>query len=280
MERAKKLLVQDPKLKKGFKFDHVWFLMKDILKFTDNVNIGIHDTPNTEKNISGYPTSQSPGLSSFSINLSSDDGGSNSSQCPIGSKKAKIAEGNSSYVDNLVSLNEKLLDILQESASSREKGFEIAQLRAQNQAKKLALQEIHEENKMLLTNLDSIVDFTTREFIRSQQERIIKKRTQEQQQQPSVAPVYYGNYFGVKRGQNPKTNPSSPRVLSGSDSRVLSVVFSRACLTANPSSFLLPLSSFLLPPSSFRLPPSSFWLPLSSAVKRYREKAYEAFITD
>ncbi|WZZ49988.1 hypothetical protein YC2023_050095 [Brassica napus] len=62
--------------------------MKDIPKFTDNVNFG---SPNTqESNVAGSPTSQSPGLSSFSINLSSDDGGSNSSQRPIGSKKAKL----------------------------------------------------------------------------------------------------------------------------------------------------------------------------------------------
>lgn len=53
---------------------------------------------------------------------------------------------------------------------------------------------MHEENKMLLTNLESISDHTTREFIRSEQERIIKKRTQEQQQ-PSNAPTFYGQYF-------------------------------------------------------------------------------------
>lgn len=92
MEKAKKLLIQDPKPKKSFKFDHVWLLMKDIPKFTNNVNIGIQDTPNTEINIGGSPTSQSPGVSSFSINLSSDDGRSNSSQCPIGSKKNKTQE--------------------------------------------------------------------------------------------------------------------------------------------------------------------------------------------
>ncbi|CAN7021707.1 unnamed protein product, partial [Brassica rapa subsp. trilocularis] len=198
MEKAKKLLIQDPKLKNGFKFDHVWLLMKDIPKFTDNVNIGIQDTPNTEINISGSPTSKSPGVSSFSINLSSDDGRSNSSQRPIGSKKAKLkrklAEGNSSSVDNLVSSNEKLLNFLKESTSSRDKGFEMAQLRVQNQAKKLALKEMQEENKILLTSLDSIAISTTREFIRSEQERIIKKRTQKQQQ-PPVAPEIYGKYF-------------------------------------------------------------------------------------
>ncbi|CAL9228442.1 unnamed protein product [Arabidopsis halleri] len=30
MEKAKKLFIQDPKLRKGFKFDHIWNLMKNI----------------------------------------------------------------------------------------------------------------------------------------------------------------------------------------------------------------------------------------------------------
>lgn len=117
--------------------------------------------------------------------------------------KRKLAEGNSSSVDNLVSSNEKILYFLKESTSSRDKGFEMAQLRVQNQAKKLALKEMQEENKILLTSLDSIANSTTREFIRSEQERIIKKRTQEQQQ-PPVAPEIYGKYFGDigSRGSN------------------------------------------------------------------------------
>uniref|UniRef100_A0A0D2ZS99 No apical meristem-associated C-terminal domain-containing protein n=1 Tax=Brassica oleracea var. oleracea TaxID=109376 RepID=A0A0D2ZS99_BRAOL len=201
MEKAKKLLVQDPKLKKGFKFDHVWVLMKDIPKFTDNVNFG---SPNTqESNVAGSPTSQSPGLSSFSINLSSDDGGSNSSQRPIGSNKAKlkrkISEGNNSSVDTLVSSNEQVIGFLKENASAREKYFELTQLHMQNQAKKLALKEMHEENKMLLTNLESISDYATREFIRSEQERIIKKRTRGQQQPPN-APTFYGQLFSDIEG--------------------------------------------------------------------------------
>uniref|UniRef100_A0A0D3D9L3 No apical meristem-associated C-terminal domain-containing protein n=1 Tax=Brassica oleracea var. oleracea TaxID=109376 RepID=A0A0D3D9L3_BRAOL len=69
----------------------------------------------------------------------------------------------------------------------------------QNQAKKLALKEMHEENKMLLTNLESISDHTTREFIRSEQERIIKKRTRGQQQPPN-APTFYGQLFSDIEG--------------------------------------------------------------------------------
>ena len=139
MENAKNLLMQDPKLKKGFKFDQVWLLMKDIPKFSDNVNIGI---PDIESDTVGSPASQSPGISSFSIKLSSDDGGSNSSQRPIGSKKAKLkrklSEGNTSSMDNLVSANEQILNFLKESASSGDKNYEMVQLHMQNQAKKIS----------------------------------------------------------------------------------------------------------------------------------------------
>ncbi|CAH8330703.1 unnamed protein product [Eruca vesicaria subsp. sativa] len=75
MEKVKKILLQDPKLKKGFKFDHVWVRMKDVPKFTSNVNISIPDTLNTESNTFGSLTSQSPKMPLFSINLSSDEDG-------------------------------------------------------------------------------------------------------------------------------------------------------------------------------------------------------------
>ncbi|CAH8392146.1 unnamed protein product [Eruca vesicaria subsp. sativa] len=122
--------------------------MKDIPKFSDNVNIGILDI---ESDTVGSPASQSPGFSSstinLKINLNSDDGGSNLSQRSIGSKKAKLKrkldEGNTS-VDNLVSSNEQILNFLKESASSREKNNEMVLLRMQNQAKTLALKEMEE----------------------------------------------------------------------------------------------------------------------------------------
>ncbi|KAF8050168.1 hypothetical protein N665_2033s0006 [Sinapis alba] len=171
MEKAKKLLVQDPKLKKDFKFVH----------FSDNVNIGI---THIESGTIGSPSSQSPGFSLFSINLNSDDGGSNSSQHSIGSKKPKLklklAQGNNSSMDTLVLSNEQILNFLKASASTREINFQM------------------EENKFLLINLKSIDDSNTRQFIRSEQARIIQKRTQ--QQQGETTPNLYGQYFGDLRG--------------------------------------------------------------------------------
>ena len=99
--------------------------------------------------------------------------------------------------DSLISSNEKILDLLNESTTSTKKGHEMIELRLQNEAKKLAFKEVKEENKILLKNLASIDDVNIREYIRSEQERIVRKRRQEQQQQSSsVTQNLFGQYFG------------------------------------------------------------------------------------
>ena len=37
LDRAKDLLQQDPSFKKGFKFDHIWSILKDMKKFTETM---------------------------------------------------------------------------------------------------------------------------------------------------------------------------------------------------------------------------------------------------
>ncbi|XP_039138851.1 uncharacterized protein LOC120276192 [Dioscorea cayenensis subsp. rotundata] len=37
INRAKKMLLDDPNYKKGFKFDHVWHIVRNFEKFKDNV---------------------------------------------------------------------------------------------------------------------------------------------------------------------------------------------------------------------------------------------------
>ena len=103
--------------------------------------------------------------------------------------------------DSLISSNEKILDLLNESTTSREKCHGMIELRLQNEAKKLAFKEVKEENKILLKNLASIDDVNIREYIRSEQERIVRKRRQEQQQQSSsVTQNLFEQYFGDLRG--------------------------------------------------------------------------------
>ena len=75
----------------------------------------------------------------------------------------------------LVSSNEQILSFLKKSATTGEKSYEIVQLRLQYQNKKLALKEMDQKNKILLTILSSIDNNNTREFIRSEQSRIIQK---------------------------------------------------------------------------------------------------------
>ena len=90
-----------------------------------------------------------------------DTEGNNITSRPIGSKKAKFkrktTEGNNMAADTLISSNEQILDLLKESAISREKSHEMIELRMQNEAKRLALKEAKEENKILLKDLASIV---------------------------------------------------------------------------------------------------------------------------
>ena len=65
----------------------------------------------------------------------------------------------------------------------------MQQLRLQNQAKKIALKERERDDKILLTNLD-YADDDTREYIWLEKERIMQKRTQEQQQSSFDPNIY------------------------------------------------------------------------------------------
>nr|XP_016512269.1 PREDICTED: uncharacterized protein LOC107829311 [Nicotiana tabacum] len=97
--QAKTLLMQDPNFKIGFKFDHVWDMMKYFEKFSD-VDFG---RTKVRKHGSTYVSSESeartpssplvsfPNLSSFSLKLNEDVAGeATSSQRLIGVKKAKL----------------------------------------------------------------------------------------------------------------------------------------------------------------------------------------------
>ncbi|KAK2654939.1 hypothetical protein Ddye_007991 [Dipteronia dyeriana] len=96
MNQAKKNLSQDNKYKHGFRFDHAWPILKDMEKFADNETVTLPFETKTGHFVSSQedsstpesPTTVYPGLSPFSLNISSDDGGGSSSR-PIGVKKAK-----------------------------------------------------------------------------------------------------------------------------------------------------------------------------------------------
>ncbi|XP_060176387.1 uncharacterized protein LOC132606770 isoform X2 [Lycium barbarum] len=159
INQVKCLLMQDSNYKKGFKFDHVWDMMKDFEKFKD-VDVG---------------------------------GDSTSSQRPIGVKKAKlkrkIEEDFSSAVQMVQSENNRLVELLAKSDADRQRDLEMKD-------RALKLKEFKEENKILLSNLDSIGDPNIRAFIRQEQKRIMDKRSQQfQQPQPQQSSAPYTQYF-------------------------------------------------------------------------------------
>ncbi|KAL2479510.1 hypothetical protein Adt_32476 [Abeliophyllum distichum] len=101
LNRAKTLLAQEDKFKKGFKFDHVWFLLKDTEKFGHDNCRELPDCQRQSVNFassqSESPTSESPssvssGLSSFSLQINEENVGGTSTRRPIGVKKSKGKE--------------------------------------------------------------------------------------------------------------------------------------------------------------------------------------------
>ncbi|KAK9155365.1 hypothetical protein Sjap_002845 [Stephania japonica] len=109
MRQAKILFMHDAKYKKGFKFDHVWHIMKDIEKFKDNVSTMRHmyrepnyDSSQSEKGFDS-PCTESPGLFPFaSLDELEDNLVASSSRRPIGVKKAKLKRKTSEELSTAV----------------------------------------------------------------------------------------------------------------------------------------------------------------------------------
>ena len=93
LKRAKLLLAEDSLYRRGFKFDHVWHILKDCEKFAD---------PSPTPNRTPIPTPESSfqrpsstdedigaNLSSFAINSTDEETGATSSKRPIGIKKKR-----------------------------------------------------------------------------------------------------------------------------------------------------------------------------------------------
>ncbi|KAL2552877.1 hypothetical protein Fot_06496 [Forsythia ovata] len=145
MNRTKALVLQDDKFNKCFKFDHVWPLLKDTEKFENDVNTVI---PSLHRQ-SGYfqssqpesPTSEYPGLSSFSPDMSKEDIGGTSNQRPIRIKKAKGKkknyDENTKMITEMREENRQLVNIAKQDHEDKQEQFQIQMLRAQTEAKKV-----------------------------------------------------------------------------------------------------------------------------------------------
>ncbi|CAH8355585.1 unnamed protein product [Eruca vesicaria subsp. sativa] len=151
--------------KSGWKFDHVWSIIKDFENFKDGVahakRISISIPENTCSESGNLfldsPTQTSPGLLSFSLNLSDGEGkiiGSPSPR-PIGVKKSKmkrkLGDQTTSVINILKEGNMQFLEELKKASAQREYHLEI-------EKKNYALNELKEENKYLFCDFNSVED--------------------------------------------------------------------------------------------------------------------------
>ncbi|XP_073049669.1 uncharacterized protein [Primulina eburnea] len=225
---ANDLMIQDKNFTKGFKFDHVWPIMKDIEKFSANASALIpvskqhvtnldssqSDTQEPESPIPGSPT-----VNSFSINLSSDENaGGTPSQRPLGVKKSKSKKKREENVSELISTmkegHRELINVLQKRSTDMQQNYDIKLLALQNEQKKLEIRQqqielakIQEENKVLYMDLSTIGDPEMRQIVQNERARIMQKRDAERRQHESSA---FGKYFGDFGGSRSRSGSDFP----------------------------------------------------------------------
>ncbi|XP_075499080.1 uncharacterized protein LOC142537455 [Primulina tabacum] len=202
---------QDSNFKKGFKFDNVWSIMKDMEKFAASSN---HSRLTIQR--------ASLGLSPFEINLSDENIGGTSSQRPLGVKKAKFKKKKDEYMSPTIKSmrlgQEKILEIIQTGNAYREHNKELQIKRMQQTERKLEQNEtkieqkrqmldltrFQEENKILVIDLNSIQDPSLRENFRAEQSRILSEREERKHARDSLD---YEKYFGDIGGSGSSLPP-------------------------------------------------------------------------
>ena len=197
MLKAQVLFTKDSKFKAGWKFDHVWNIVKNFEKFKDcstssrrnqSVNYVSSESENPTPDAVGQA---SPGISSFSFNLEDSDIGSPSER-PIGVKKAKLKrknDGNSSLALNEIQESNKKI------AEEIKKSNEYMQSQLDMKKKCYEFKKIKEQNKILRQDLSKIRDPDVRAYIEAQQAQIMQERTQKESQQDPFTPTTFSNYF-------------------------------------------------------------------------------------
>ena len=104
INRARMLIMEDANYKRGFKFDHVWNIIKDFEMFEDHIstrrekscmkNVNYVSSNESDNRTPQSPVPDSPNFSLFSINLDDTILGGSSCDCPIGIKKVKLKKKN------------------------------------------------------------------------------------------------------------------------------------------------------------------------------------------
>ncbi|KAJ9552387.1 hypothetical protein OSB04_016432, partial [Centaurea solstitialis] len=174
MNDAKEMLKLDASYKKGFKFDHVWHLMKDFEPTSKSTA-----TPPQYQRQSPYQSpSAGAGSSSGtdvglpSLNLNDNEEGIALTQRPIGVRKAKSKLQSDKNLESLVKASKKMNKVMN-------KNYEVIKKRNEVQAKKNAIMQRLADDKIMFTDLSSINDLVFHDFIKNEQIRILRKRTEE-----------------------------------------------------------------------------------------------------
>ncbi|KAL1216080.1 Glutathione S-transferase T3 [Cardamine amara subsp. amara] len=172
INQAKMLLTQEVNYSKSFKFDHVWPILKGIEKLSNKQTTRVvasqeesqHDFSSPSLQDESSPT---PGMNSFDLNTSGEEDNFSKSRRPMGVKKAKRKQQCDDQFKKMMEQNERLIKAIAKGTSERN---EI-------QRKKVEVQRMKEENKILFADLNSITDPACREYIQNQRALIMSERS-------------------------------------------------------------------------------------------------------
>ena len=179
MNMAKELMMADPKYAKGFKFEHVWEILKDFNKFNCKSQKNREDTfPSSQ---SDTPVPESPlspdSTPSFPINLSDDSGSGSASKCPMGVKKSKLkkkeGENFSHFVNSLLDSNQKMQTLFEESTAIN---TELQQKKTVELQRANDFAQWDADNKILMMDTSLIPNAASRLYFEQEQARILQKR--------------------------------------------------------------------------------------------------------
>ena len=194
------LLVEDKDYKKGFKFDHVWPILKGIEKFANS-------SSNTESPGPNFPSSSSfstespatPGMNSFDLNMNDQEGTCNSSGRPMGVKKAKRQQKEGEEFKKMMEKNNDLVRSIKDTSFDR---IELQRQKNELRKKKIELAQMKEENKILFMNLDTVSDPNMRVSLEKEKEKIMQKRAQTAQDEEQWGgSEYYGSQYRASNYQ-------------------------------------------------------------------------------
>ncbi|XP_020253897.1 glutathione S-transferase T3-like [Asparagus officinalis] len=212
-KRARIIFAEDPEEKKGFLCDHIWPILKDAEKWA---NISI--MPSAFFKTSKSRLSQGSDSSSPVIDLNEDNQAYTtndddhslidiSASRPIGRKKEKLRRRKE--IDRNIDFeafakeNQEILEVLKKGKEQRENERltmnQAMMLTAENDKKKLELQQEEQEKEIMLVDLEAITDPTKREYFRIKQQQILTRNITRGSSYdiPNPEYSYAGSQYGI-----------------------------------------------------------------------------------